>query len=72
MALTGVISWLEEILREERASWRWSLRTAAIVSTVQGSFSEECGYLLSMWKFASRSAVRLEVGEEPRVGLSVK
>ena len=35
MALTAVISRLEEVLREERPPWRWSLRTATIVSIVQ-------------------------------------
>lgn len=34
---------------------------------------EECAsYLLSMWKLASRSAVRLAVGDDPRTGFNVK
>lgn len=30
--------------------------------------ARNAGYLLSIWKLASRSAVRLAVGDEPRTG----
>lgn len=42
------------------------------VSEVPEQSSEERGYLLSIWKLASRSAVKLDVGDEPRAGLVVK
>ena len=42
-ALTSVIPRFEQVSSKERSSWRWSLRTAIIVSNVRGLLSEECG-----------------------------
>jgi hypothetical protein len=74
LALTHFVHGRNDIGAEETTSGRCYIGTAAMVSDSSRTWSQECEpYLWSMWKFASRSAVKLDVGEEPvRAGFRLK
>ena len=75
LALTHFVHGRNDIGAEETASGRCYIGAAAMVSGCSRTRSEECGgpYLWSMWKLASRSAVKLEVGDElVRAGFRLK
>lgn len=75
LALTHFVHGRNDIGAEETTSGRCYIGTAAMVSESSRTRSQECGgpYLWSMWKLASRSAVKLDVGDEPvRAGFRLK